>query len=300
VTWAITGSSGLVGTALRRDLEKDGLPVRRVLRGKAEPPDVSWDPAAGKLDGSGLAGIDVVVSLAGENIGDGRWTAERKERIRASRVGSTRLLAKALADLPAEAQPSVLISASAMGFYGDRGDELIDESAPMGKGFLAELCRAWEDATAPAREAGIRVVLLRIGVVLDPKEGALAKMLPPFRMGVGGPQGKGTQFMPWITLADMVRIIRFVAREEGISGPVNAVAPEPVRNADFAKTLGRVLGRPAVLHTPAFALYALFGKELVNELLLGGARLTPKKLVDAGFAFANPGLEGALRAVLEK
>jgi uncharacterized protein (TIGR01777 family) len=300
MTWAITGSSGLVGSALAADLARDGTPVRRVLRGPAEAPDLSWDPAAGWIDAEGLAGVDVVVNLAGENIGDGRWTDERKERIRASRVEGTKLLAKTLAELPAEARPSVLVNASAVGFYGHRGEEEIDESSPPGDGFLSEVCQAWEAATAAAEDAGVRVVLLRIGAVLDAHQGALAKMLPPFRLGVGGPQGKGTQFMPWIAIDDLVRVIRFVAANDTISGPVDAVAPEPTRNADFAKTLGHVLGRPTFLKTPALAMYALFGKELVDQLLLGGADARPKKLIDAGFIYTHATLEGALRHLLAK
>jgi hypothetical protein len=295
---AMTGASGLVGSALAPFLTTGGHAVRRLVRRTAAPGsnDIMWDPARGTLDAAGLAGCDAVVHLAGENIGARRWSAARKEALRASRVASTRLLCETLARLATP--PRVLVAASAIGWYGSReDDEAADERTPAGTGFLAELTHAWEAALAPARAAGIRVVSLRIGVVLAARGGALAKMLPAFRAGVGGPIGSGRQWMSWIALDDLVGIAHAALYEDSWSGPINAVAPQPVRQAELARTLGRVLRRPASLPLPEVAVRALFG-EMGQELLLAGARVAPGRLAAAGFPFLYPDLEGALRSEL--
>jgi hypothetical protein len=280
-------------------LERDGHLVRQIVRGKVVDADreIHWDPDAGKIDAQELNGIDAMIHLAGENIAGHRWTKEFKEKILKSRADGTRLLCHALAKL--EMRPSVLVSASATGYYGNRGDELVNESSPNGSGFLAEVCREWEAATKPARDAGIRVVNLRIGPVLSPKGGALAKMLPPFRAGLGGVIGSGKQYLSWITLDDMVSAIEFVLQSEQIRGPVNAVTPDAVTNYEFTKTLGRVLSRPTIFPMPAFAARLAFG-EMADEMLLGGIRVEPRTLVSAGFKFAYPQLEPALRHLLSK
>jgi uncharacterized protein (TIGR01777 family) len=296
---AITGSTGMVGTELVPALERDGHLVRRIVRGTVRDADheISWDPVAGKIDAAELNGIDAVVHLAGENIAGHRWSTDFKQKILKSRLDGTRLLCGALAKL--EMKPSVLVSASATGFYGSRGDEVIDESSPSGSGFLAEVCREWEAATKPARDTGIRVVNLRIGPVLSPKGGALAKMLPPFKAGLGGVVGSGKQYFSWIALDDVVAAIEFSLKSEQVAGPVNAVAPGAVTNYEFTKTLGQVLGRPTIFPMPAFAARLAFG-EMADEMLLGGVRVEPRALVAAGFKFAYPQLEPALRHLLAK
>lgn len=301
---AVTGSSGLVGTALVDALEAEGQAVRRVVRrrtpplslpqsgeGFAEAHEIRWDPAGGTIDAANLSGVDAVVHLAGEGLA-ARWNEPLKQRIRDSRVAGTRLLCETLASL--SVKPAVLVSASAVGYYGDRGEEPVDESSPPGRGFLADVCQQWEAATRRARDADIRVVNLRIGVVLSKKGGALAQMLTPFRLGVGGVIGSGRQYISWIELDDLVRVIQFALHAAALSGPVNAVAPEPVTNREFTKTLGRVLGRPTVFPLPAAALRLRFG-EMADEMLLGGARVTPHVLSTADFQFAYPQLEPALR-----
>jgi uncharacterized protein len=296
---AITGSTGMVGTELVPALEREGHLVRRLVRGAVRDADqeISWDPAAGKIDAAELNGIDAVVHLAGENIAGHRWSKDFKQRILKSRLDGTQLLCGALAKL--EMKPSVLVSASATGFYGSRGDEVVDESSPSGSGFLAEVCREWEAATQPARDAGIRVVNLRIGPILSPKGGALAKMLPPFKAGLGGVVGSGKQYFSWIGLDEVVAAIEFVLKSEQIAGPVNAVTPDAVTNYEFTKTLGRVLGRPTIFPMPAFAARLAFG-EMADEMLLGGVRVEPRALTAAGFKFAYPELEPALRHLLAK
>jgi uncharacterized protein (TIGR01777 family) len=296
---AITGASGMVGTALADALESDGHLVRRLVRGNVNDSEreIHWDPDAGQIDAAELNGIDAVVHLAGENIASHRWTADFKRRILESRKKGTRLLASALAAL--NMKPSVLVSASATGFYGVRGDEVVDERSPSGSGFLAEVCREWEAAAEPARAAGIRVVNLRIGPVLSPKGGALAKMLPPFRMGLGGVIGSGRQYFSWIEVDDLVSIIEFALENESMNGPVNAVTPDAVTNYEFTKTLGRVLGRPTIFPMPAFAARLAFG-EMADEMLIGGVRVSPHALTDAGFKFAYWQLEPALRHLLAK
>lgn len=287
----VTGATGLVGRALAAFLQGGGHEVVRLVRRRPGPGEVGWDPAAGRLDPADLEGFDMVVHLAGEGIGDGRWTPERKARIRDSRVVGTRLLAEALARV--ERKPEVLVSASAIGFYGDRGDAALDEAAGAGTGFLSEVCQAWEAATAPAEAAGIRVVHLRTGIALSPRGGALARMLPPFLAGLGGPVGTGRQVMSWIALDDLVGAIHHVLFTRTLRGPVNATAPGAVTSAEFGSVLGRVLRRPAVLPLPALAVRTMFG-EMGEALLLTGARVLPKALLASGFTFLCPTLHEAL------
>jgi uncharacterized protein len=291
----VSGSSGLVGRAIVRALRDDGHDVVPLVRsggdGRAA---VLWDPASERFDAAAAEGADAVIHLAGESIAAGRWTAARKKSIRESRVKGTRLLANGLARL--SRRPSVLISASATGYYGSRGDEVLDESSTLGQGFLAEVCRDWEEAAESARSAGIRTVHLRFGVILAKQGGALAKMLPPFRLGLGGKLGDGQQWMSWVTLDDVVEIVRFVLRGDAV-GAWNVVAPAPVRNEAFTRALGRVLSRPTVLPVPAFAARLAFG-EMADEALLASSRAVPKRLLDAGFRFRHAELEPALRAIL--
>jgi uncharacterized protein (TIGR01777 family) len=293
---AVTGSTGLIGSALVESLRSDGYEVRRVVRSRPAPgsSDIGWDPTGGMLEAEKLDGLDAVVHLAGENLAQ-RWTDEAKRKIRRSRVEGTRLLAESLASLASP--PRVLVSASGVGYYGDRGDERLDETSSPGNDFLAELVQDWEAATAPAASAGIRVVHLRSGVVLSPEGGALARMLPPFRLGLGGKLGDGTQWFSWISRDDEVAVIRFAMEHEELSGPINTLSPNPVTNAEFTETLGRVIGRPTVFTVPEFALNLLFG-QMANDTLLASQRAFPRRLQEAGFRFRYPELEGALRAVL--
>ena len=293
---AITGASGFIGTALARSLEADGHTVIPVVRRATTGRAIRWDPAAGTIDATGLEGLDAVVHLAGEGIASGRWSAAQRARIRDSRVQGTTVLATALAGL--EAPPPVLVSGSAIGIYGDRGDEVLTEASAPGGDFLAEVCTAWEAATAPAEAAGIRVAHLRTGIVLDPEGGALAKQLPIFRLGLGGRAGRGTQWMSWITLADEVRAIRF-AIDHDVAGPVDLTAPGPVTNRDFTEALGRALHRPTFLTIPSFVRHAPLGVgDLVGSLLFSSARVLPATLEAAGFEFTHPELDGALAAIL--
>ncbi|MBI3300786.1 MAG: TIGR01777 family protein [Deltaproteobacteria bacterium] len=293
----VTGASGLVGSALVPFLTTGGHAVTRLVRSQPRTgaAEVRWDPEAGILDTASLAGVDAVVHLAGENIAAGRWTAERKARIRDSRVKGTKTLCETLARLAQP--PTVLVSASATGYYGDRGEELLREESASGSGFLAEVCRAWEAATEPAVQKGIRVVLLRIGIVLSPAGGALAKMLLPFKMGVGGVIGSGEQYMSWIGLDDVVGAIHHALMADTLRGPVNAVAPDAVTNREFTKTLGWVLGRPTVFPLPVFAARLAFG-EIADELLLASTRVEPARLAATEYQFRHPDLEGALRYLL--
>ncbi len=292
---AITGASGLVGQAVAAFLSTGGHQVIRLVRRSPGQGEIHWDPQGGTIDAAGLEGVDAVVHLAGENIAGGRWTRERKQRIVDSRLAGTRLLAEALARLAR--RPSVLVSASAVGIYGNRGDEVLTETASPGAGFLAELGQAWEEATAPAAAAGIRVALPRLGIVLTPQGGALRQMLLPFRLGLGGPLGSGRQWMPWLTLDDAVGIIHFLLTTASLAGPVNAVAPAPVTNAEFARALGQALRRPAMLPVPGFALEALFG-ELAGEALLAGQRVEPAVLAARGYRFRDAALLPALKRLL--
>jgi uncharacterized protein (TIGR01777 family) len=298
MTVAVSGASGLVGSALTARLEAAGHTIKRLVRRAAQRPgEITWDPDRAAVDVDALRGLDAVIHLAGENIAKGRWTAEKKRRIRTSRVEGTRLLVDALTRL--DAKPRVLVAASAIGYYGDRGGEKLDETAAPGDGFLAEVCRAWEAATTPAMDTGIRVVSARLGVVLAGNGGALGAILIPFKLGVGGPVGNGRQYMSWITIDDAARAFEFALTNERLSGPVNFVSPEPVTNAQFTKALGRVLRRPAVLPMPAFAARLALG-QMADELLLASTRVVPSRLTDAGFPFEHPQIEPALRHVLGK
>ncbi len=295
---AIAGASGLIGSALAPFLTTGGHQVHTLVRGRpTSPSEIAWDPAAGKIDAERLAGCDALVNLAGEGIATRRWTAAQKERILTSRVESTTLLARTLAGL--NPRPRVWVCASAIGFYGDRGDELLDEASRTGEGFLPDVCQSWEAATAPAADAGIRVIRIRFGIVLSPAGGALAKMLPPFRMGAGGRLGDGRQYMSWIALDDVVGAIHHSIMHDTLSGPVNGVGPHPATNLEFTKTLGRVLHRPTIFPMPAPVVRLAFG-EMGDALLLSSARVRPARLLESGYAFRYPDLEAALRHLLGK
>jgi uncharacterized protein (TIGR01777 family) len=295
----VSGSTGLVGKALVSALTGAGHQVTRLVRSQPGPDgkDVRWDPAAGSLDSGRLEGLDGVVHLAGESIAEGRWTAEKKARIRNSRVQGTRLLADALAQRVQ--RPKTLICASAIGYYGDRGAEILREESSPGSGFLPDVCREWEAATKPAANSGIRVVNLRTGLVLSSAGGALPKMLPPFKLGIGGKLGSGRQYMSWISIDDLVGIIQHALEKNSLSGPVNAVSPHPVTNLEFTRTLGRVLSRPTIFPVPAFAVRLMFG-QMGEDLLLASARVEPARVAASGYVFRHPVLEGALRYVLRK
>jgi len=293
----VSGSSGLVGSALRPALADAGDEVGRLVRPgtKVGSLDVAWDPVAGRLDNEKLEGFDAVIHLAGENIAAGRWNAARKEAIRRSRVDGTLLLTRALAKM--KTPPTTFVSASAIGYYGDRGDEVLKETSERGRGFLPAVCVAWESAAEPAEAAGMRVVHLRFGVILSKDGGALARMLTPFRLGLGGPVGDGRQYMSWITLDDAVGAIRHALDSTSIAGPVNAVSPAPLTNRKFGSTLGRVLGRPAIAPLPVFMARLAFG-EMADALLLASARVVPGVLQATGYRFRHPDLEMALRDIL--
>jgi uncharacterized protein (TIGR01777 family) len=293
---AVTGASGLVGSALVPSLAAAGHEVLRLVRREARSKDeIRWDPEKGEIDSGRLEGVQAVVHLAGENLAEGRWTEAKKGRLRTSRVAPTRVLAGTLARL--EARPSVLLSASAIGYYGDRGDVWLDEAASPSDDFLGRLCVEWEGATAPAAAAGVRVVLLRSGVVLSPEGGALRKLLLPFRLGIGGPLSKGSQYMSWIGIDDLVGAIGHALGTQALVGPVNAVSPAPVTNAEFTRVLGRVLGRPTVARVPALALRIAVG-EMADAALLASTRVRPARLLESGYRFRHPDLEGALRHLL--
>lgn len=304
---AITGSSGLIGRALAASLRSDGHEVVRILRHRADPAIGSpvgpgsdrsralyWDPVRGDIDATGLEGVDAIVHLAGAGIGDKRWTDGRKREILDSRVGSTTLLATTLASM--NTPPPVMLSGSAIGIYGNRGDELCTEISDPGSGFLAQVCQAWEQATQPAEAAGVRVVHLRTGLVQSVDGGALKKSLPLFRLGLGGKFGDGRQWNSWISLTDEVGAIRFLL-DADVAGPVNLTAPEPVTNGDYAKVLGRVLGRRAAMSIPSIGPKLLLGSEGAEELL-AGQRVLPAVLEHAGYPFAHRSLESALQAIL--
>lgn len=293
---AITGASGLVGAALVSALREGGDEVLRLVRRPASRPDeVTWDPLRGELDLAALEGLAAVVHLAGENIAGGLWTPARRQRILDSRAQGTRQLAEGLAQLTAP--PAVFVSASAIGYYGDSGERVVDEDAPLGSGFLAEVCAAWEASSESARSAGLRVVTPRIGLVLSRTGGVLGRLLTPFRLGLGGVVGSGRQYMSWIGLADLIGALKHVITTEALRGPLNLVAPEPVTNAEFTAVLGKVLGRPTVIPLPAFAVSALMG-EMGRELLLAGQRVSGERLLASGFRFGTPTLEAALRREL--
>jgi len=293
----VSGSHGLVGKALIRSLTSDGHEIVRLVRNKpAGPTEIEWHPNQEKIDAAALEGLGAAVHLAGESIASGRWTDEKKRAIRGSRVKGTALLSDALARL--SRPPSVFVSASAIGYYGNRGDELLTEQSAPGDDFLANVCVEWENATIPAIEKGIRTVHARFGIILDAKEGALGKMLTPFRMGIGGRIGAGKQWMSWIDIEDVVNGLRSLI-EGSVTGPVNFVAPNPVTNAEFTKTLGRVLSKPTLFPVPAFAARLAFG-EMGDALLLSGARVEPRVMNEKEFVFRWPVLEDALRHLLAR
>ena len=293
----VSGSTGLIGSALVAALEADGHRVTRLVRGNpVGAGHAVWDPAKGTIDAARLEGLDAVVHLAGAGIGDRRWTKGYKEEIRRSRVAGTDLLARTLAGL--DAPPAVLASGSGINFYGDRGAEELTEESPGGAGFLAAVVAEWEAATAPASAAGIRVAHFRSGIVLSPRGGALRRQLTPFRLGLGGKVGSGRQYMSWITLDDEVRAIAHVLATPSLAGPVNLTSPQPVTNAEFTRQLGQALRRPAVLTVPPAALKVALGGQMVSELLLASMRVLPAVLSRSGFSFAHPELGGALTAVL--
>jgi len=292
----IGGSHGLVGTALIKSLEAEGHEIFRLVRhAPTSKTEVEWSPDRYSIALARIEGFDAVVNLAGESIAEGRWTDEKKRRIRESRVKGTKLLGDALANLTVP--PKTFVCASAIGYYGNRGDELLTETSAPGNDFLAKVCADWEEATALATEKGIRVMNARFGVILDTNGGALKKMLPPFRMGVGGRIGSGKQWMSWIALDDVIGGIKFALANESVKGPVNFVSPNPVTNAEFTKTLGKVLSRPTIFPIPAFAIKLMFG-EMGEALLLGGQRVAPARLAGGGFEFSYPQLEAALGHML--
>ncbi|MDQ3946397.1 MAG: TIGR01777 family oxidoreductase [Actinomycetota bacterium] len=297
---AVTGSSGLIGSALRPALEAAGHRVLRLVRpgsrSSAGSDAVAWDPQAGTIDAGGLEGVGAVVNLAGEGIGDRRWNDAQKARIRDSRVKGTTLLAETLAGL--SDPPGVLVSGSAIGIYGDRGDEILTEDSPPGSAFLAEVCQAWEAATAPAEAAGIRVVHLRTGIVLSAAGGVLKKMIAPFKLGLGGRMGSGRQWMSWIVIDDEVGAIVHVLGDGGPTGPVNVTAPHPVTNAELTKALGDVFHRPTLMPLPGAALKLALGAQMAEELLLGGQRVLPTRLEGSGYTFGAPELRQALTQLL--
>lgn len=293
---AVTGASGLIGSHLRRLLEAEGheiIPVGRWETGTT--PGIRWDPSRGEIDSSRFEGLDAVVHLAGENIGNSRWTQAKKERILRSRVDGTSLIAKTIAAL--NTPPAVLISASAVGYYGDRGDREVSEEDGPGSGFLADACVRWEAACAPARDAGIRVVNIRTGVVISAHGGALPRMLVPFRLGIGGRIGSGMQYLSWIHLPDLLRAIRALIIDQRISGAVNVTSPNPVTNSRLAAAIGQVVHRPAIFPVPAFLIRAVFG-QMGEETLLWGVRAMPSKLVNMGFEWEAPDIGTALKREL--
>ena len=296
MTVAVTGATGLIGTALVTRLRAQGHTVRRLLHSApgAAAGDIPWDVASGAIPRGALDGVEAIVHLAGEPVAH-RWSEERKGAIRESRVRGTEQIAAAV--LVMERPPRVLLSGSAVGYYGDRGDDIVDETAPPGDDFLARVCVDWERAAAPVVDAGVRLVTMRTGIVLSPNGGALSRLLPLFRLGGGGRIGSGTQWMSWIGLHDHVRAMEHALCTESMQGAANLVAPNPVTNAEFASTLGRVLARPAIVPVPAAALELLYG-EMARATLLSGQRAIPRALIGAGFEFDQPTLEGALRAEL--
>lgn len=293
----ISGSSGLIGSALAENLRHEGHEVTRLVRsGSAANGSVAWDPEQGRIDAAGVEGHDAVVHLAGEGIGDHRWSDEHKRRVLDSRVKGTTLLAEALAK--AERKPAVMISGSAVGYYGDRGDEPLNEESAPGTGFLSDVVTQWEASTRAAEDAAIRVVHLRTGIVLSPRGGALKPLLPLFKLGLGGKLGSGRQYFSWISIDDEIGAIRHAIATDQLRGGVNATAPNPVTNADFTKALAKAVHRPAFLTVPKAALAVRFGNQAADEMLLGGQRVLPAKLEATGYEFKHPELDGALEALL--
>lgn len=294
----VGGSHGLVGTALIKSWETQGHEIFRLVRhAPGAKTEVEWSPDRYSIALARIEGFDAVVNLAGESIAEGRWTDDKKRKIRESRVKGTKLLGDALANLTQP--PKTFMCASAIGYYGNRGDEILTEASAPGDDFLADVCVEWEKATALATEKGIRVVNARFGVILDADGGALKRMLPPFRLGVGGKVGSGKQWMSWIALEDVIAGINFALTNDSLGGPVNFVAPNPVTNLEFTKTLGKVLSRPTLLPIPAFGVRLAFG-EMGEALLLGGQRVVPKRLVQTGYKFQYPELSGTLQHALDR
>jgi len=303
-TVAITGATGLIGTALAASCARDGIRVAALVRNTARAADRlpsatlhAWDATGGPPPEAALAGAEAVVNLVGESLAEGRWTDARKKALRDSRVVATRSLVDALRGL--STRPRLLISASGSGYYGDRGDEILTEMSPVGKGFVADLARDWEAEAMKAEELGIRVVILRNGVVLARQGGILKKVLPPFRLGLGGKIGSGKQWMPWIHLEDEIGLIRHAMTHEAVRGPLNIVAPEPVTNAEFTRLIGETLGRPTALTAPAFALRLAFGT-MTDEVLLASQRAMPVRTLETGYTFRHPLLRDALGELLAR
>ncbi len=292
----VTGSGGLIGSALKGALEKAGHRIVPMVRSQASGDALRWDPDRGDIDAGGLEGVGAVVHLAGEGIGDRRWNEAHKAKVKDSRTKGTSLLAQTLAKL--NKAPRVLVSGSAVGYYGDRGDEVLTESSRPGNDFLADVCTSWEAATAPAKEAGIRVGHIRTGIVLSGRGGVLPKMMLPFKFGAGGKLGSGRQWVSWIALEDEANAIVHLLDNDTLSGPFNLTAPNPVTNADMTKAIGAALHRPTLIPAPAFALKAALGSEMAEELLLVSQRVLPTRLLDSGFTFAQPELAGALQVAL--
>jgi len=293
----ISGATGLVGTALGEALRAEGHEIGQLVRpgGTVRTGDVRWDPATGTVDIPAMEGADTVVCLNGAGIGDGRWTPERKKVLRSSRVDATRVLVDAIGQMARK--PRVFIGASAIGYYGDRGEEILTESSTAGNDFLAQLVRDWEAEAMRAESSSIRTVIVRFGVILSTRGGALARMLTPFKLGAGGRLGSGKQWMSWIALDDAVGIVRLAIANEGIQGPVNLVAPNPVRNAEFTRVLASALHRPAIFPAPAFILRAALG-EMADALLLSSQRVRPEQMMAAGYDYRMADLESALRNIL--
>jgi hypothetical protein len=289
---AIAGASGLVGSALIPALAGDDTAITRLVRHAPKPGEIEWHPNQDQVSAQSLEDFDVIINLAGENLAAGRWTDELKRKIRDSRVSGTHLLSEAIAKM--KVKPRVFVCASATGIYGDRDDEVLDEQSESGGGFLAGVCREWEMACEPATKAGVRVVNLRLGPVLAREGGMLAKLLTPFKMGMGGKVGTGKQYISWVALEDAVSAIKLAINDQAVHGPLNVVSPNPVTNEEFTKTLGHVLNRPTALAMPAFAARLAFG-EMADEMLLVSQRVMPKRLVAAGFQFRFPELEGAMK-----
>lgn len=293
----IAGASGLVGSALVPELEKDGHDIVRLVRNSPKAGEIEWHPNQDEIDPGTIDGFDAIINLAGESIAEGRWTEEKKKRIRDSRVNGSHLISEAIAKLAT--QPRVFLCASATGIYGDRGDEALDEQSESGGGFLAGVCREWEKATEPAVNAGVRVVNLRFGPILARAGGMLEKMLTPFKMGLGGKVGSGKQYISWVAIDDVVAAIRLALNDGSIRGPLNIVSPKPVTNEQFTRALGEALSRPTVMSMPAFAARLAFG-EMADEMLLVSQRVMPKRLTSAGLRFAYPTLQGALQHYLNE
>jgi uncharacterized protein len=293
---AITGSRGLIGSALVVHLRSQGHTVVPLVRTNPQPGEITWDPRTGELSIELLKGTDAVVHLAGAGVGDHRWSKSYKDEIVRSRLDGTSTLANALAEMIDP--PSVLLSASAVGYYGSRGDEALTESSTSGEGFLAELCAKWEAATSPASEQGVRVAHLRTGIVLSASGGALRKQLPMFRAGLGARLGSGDHYLSWITRRDAVAAMAFVLNHPEIAGALNVTSPEPVTNHEFTKVLAKAIRRPAMFAVPRFLLEVVMGREMTSEFLLGSQRAFPKRLLDAGFSFADPSLSEGLAAAL--